>query len=50
MKSALFVCGGWEGQYGEDGLNRARIIDACYASDLENREVSMEEIIREEAV
>ena len=40
----------WEGQYGEDGLNRARIIDACYASALENREVSMQEIIREEAV
>ena len=42
--------GAWEGQYGEDGLNRARIIDACYASDLENREVTMEEITREEAV
>jgi predicted dehydrogenase len=40
----------WEGQYGEDGLSRARIIDACYASALENREVSMQEIIREEAV
>ena len=42
--------GDWEGQYGEDGLNRARIIDACYASALENREVSMGEVIREEAV
>ena len=42
--------GAWEGQYGEDGLSRARIIDACYASALENREVSMQEIIREEAV
>jgi predicted dehydrogenase len=42
--------GAWEGQYGEDGLNRACIIDACYASALENREVSMEEITREEAV
>jgi predicted dehydrogenase len=42
--------GAWEGQYGEDGLNRARIIDACYASALENREVTMEEITREEAV
>jgi predicted dehydrogenase len=36
--------GKWEGQHGEDGLDRARIIDACYASALENREVSMEEI------
>jgi predicted dehydrogenase len=34
----------WEGQHGEDGLDRARIIDACYASALQNREVSMEEI------
>jgi predicted dehydrogenase len=42
--------GAWEGQYGEDGLNRARIIDACYASALENREVSMQEITTEEAV
>jgi predicted dehydrogenase len=42
--------GDWEGQYGEDGLNRARIIDACYASALENREVTMEEITSEEAV
>jgi predicted dehydrogenase len=42
--------GAWEGQYGEDGLDRARIIDACYASALQNREVSMQEIIREEAV
>jgi predicted dehydrogenase len=42
--------GDWEDQYGEDGLNRARIIDACYASALENREISMEEITREEAV
>jgi predicted dehydrogenase len=36
--------GKWEGQYGEDGLDRARIIDACYASALQNREVSMEEV------
>jgi predicted dehydrogenase len=36
--------GKWEGQHGEDGLDRARIIDACYASALRNREVSMEEI------
>jgi predicted dehydrogenase len=42
--------GDWEGQFGEDGLNRARIIDACYASALENREVTMEEIASEEAV
>ena len=40
----------WRGQYGEDGLDRARIIDACYASALENREVSMGEVTREEAV
>jgi predicted dehydrogenase len=36
--------GTWTGQYGEDGLDRARVIDACYASALENREVSMREI------
>ena len=39
--------GKWEGQHGEDGLDRARIIDACYASALEEREVSMMEITRE---
>jgi predicted dehydrogenase len=39
--------GDWEGQHGEDGLDRARIIDACYASALEEREVSMMEITRE---
>jgi predicted dehydrogenase len=39
--------GKWEGQHGEDGLDRARIIDACYASALENREVPMEEIAGE---
>jgi predicted dehydrogenase len=42
--------GDWEGQFGEDGLHRARIIDACYASAMQNREVSLEEIVREEAV
>jgi predicted dehydrogenase len=42
--------GGWAGQYGEDGLDRARIIDACYASALENREVSMREVVEREAV
>jgi predicted dehydrogenase len=42
--------GDWEEQYGEDGLNRARIIDACYASAIENREITMEEITSEEAV
>ena len=36
--------GDWKGQHGEDGLDRARIIDACYASALQNREVSMEEL------
>jgi predicted dehydrogenase len=39
--------GTWTGHYGEDGLDRARIIDACYASALENREVSMKEITSE---
>jgi len=42
--------GDWKGHDGEDGLSRARIIDACYASALENREVSLQELIREEAV
>ncbi|HJQ29467.1 MAG TPA: Gfo/Idh/MocA family oxidoreductase [Rubrobacter sp.] len=42
--------GDWKGQFGEDGLHRARIIDACYASAMQNREVSLEEIAREEAV
>jgi predicted dehydrogenase len=42
--------GHWEGQFGEDGLGRARIIDACYASALENREVSLREVAEEEAV
>ena len=42
--------GDWQGQFGEDGLNRARIIDACYASALENREVSLREVAEEEAV
>jgi predicted dehydrogenase len=42
--------GDWEGQFGEDGLDRARIIDACYASALENREVSLREVAKEEAV
>jgi predicted dehydrogenase len=42
--------GQWEGQHGEDGLDRARIIDACYASALGNREVSLREVVEEEAV
>ncbi|MDP9410504.1 MAG: Gfo/Idh/MocA family oxidoreductase [Actinomycetota bacterium] len=42
--------GDWEGQFGEDGLHRARIIDACYASALENREVTLREVAEEEAV
>jgi predicted dehydrogenase len=42
--------GDWEGQFGEDGLDRAHIIDACYASALENREVSLREVAEEEAV
>ncbi len=42
--------GDWKGQHGEDGLDRARVIDACYASALEGREVSLREISAEEAV
>jgi predicted dehydrogenase len=42
--------GSWERQFGEDGLDRARIIDACYASALQNREVSLREVVEEEAV
>ncbi len=34
--------GEWEGQIGEEGLRRARVIDACYASALERREVSLD--------
>jgi predicted dehydrogenase len=32
--------GDWQGQVGEEGLRRARVIDACYASALEGREIS----------
>ena len=39
--------GDWAGQHGEDGLDRARIIDACYASALQNREVSLREVAEE---
>ena len=42
--------GDWRGQHGEDGLDRARIIDACYASALEGREISLREVAAEEAV
>ena len=42
--------GSWKGQHGEDGLARARIIDACYASALEGREISLREVAGEEAV
>lgn len=42
--------GDWKGQHGEDGLDRARIIDACYASALGGREVSLREMAEEEAV
>ncbi|MDQ5812270.1 MAG: Gfo/Idh/MocA family oxidoreductase [Actinomycetota bacterium] len=34
--------GEWAGEVGEEGLRRARIIDACYASALEHREVSLD--------
>ena len=33
--------GDWKGQDGEEGLRRARVIDACYASALEGREVRL---------
>ena len=36
--------GDWKGHGGGDCLRRARIIDACYASALENREVSLREM------
>ena len=42
--------GDWEGHHGEEGLRRTRVIDACYASAFQNREISMRELIREEAV
>jgi len=42
--------GNWAGQHGEDGLDRARIIDACYASALQKCEVSLREVVEEEAV
>ena len=41
--------GDWEGQHGEDGLDRARVIDACYASALEGREVTLLEAAGEGA-
>lgn len=34
--------GDWKGQAGEDGLRRARVIDACYASSLEGREILLD--------
>ncbi len=34
--------GEWEGQVGEEGLRRARIIDACYVSALEHREIVLD--------
>ncbi len=42
--------GDWAGQFGEDGLRRARVIDACYASAQENREVSLVDVAGREAV
>ncbi|MEJ7820534.1 MAG: Gfo/Idh/MocA family oxidoreductase, partial [Rubrobacteraceae bacterium] len=35
--------GDWSKEFGEQGLVRARVIDACYASALEGREVPLEE-------
>ena len=34
--------GDWQGHVGEEGLHRARVIDACYASALEGREISFD--------
>jgi predicted dehydrogenase len=34
--------GDWQGHVGEEGLRRARIIDACYASALEHREIVLD--------
>jgi predicted dehydrogenase len=42
--------GDWKGQVGEEGLGRARVIDACYASALENREVRLEGAATQEAL
>lgn len=32
----------WEGQVGEEGLRRARVIDACYRSALEHCEIVLD--------
>jgi predicted dehydrogenase len=34
--------GEWEGQVGEEGLRRARVVDACYTSALEHHEVFLD--------
>ena len=39
--------GDWKGHDGEEGLRRARVIDACYTSALESREVRLDEGERE---
>ncbi len=39
--------GDWKGQDGEEGLRRARVIDTCYTSALEGREVRLDEGKRE---
>lgn len=40
---AAIRSGDWSAHVGRDGLHRARIIDACYASAREGREVVLEE-------
>ena len=42
--------GDWKGQVGEEGLGRARVIDACYASALENREICLKGAATQEAL
>jgi predicted dehydrogenase len=34
--------GDWQGQVGEEGLRRARVIDACYRSALEHCEIVLD--------
>jgi predicted dehydrogenase len=34
--------GDWDGQVGEEGLRRARVIDACYVSSREGREIRLD--------
>lgn len=34
--------GSWDGQHGEESLRRSRIIDACYASAVQHREIVLD--------